>query len=103
MREENSRLREAVQLLRDLRMFGKGGPAEDRANDFLARIDAEAAGEKSAVPRSEPLAGEERAPVLHLPEPTYEDLLKGIEVAKKYLARTDAALAHGPRIAKGEQ
>ena len=25
MREENSRLREAVQLLRDLRMFGKGG------------------------------------------------------------------------------
>ena len=38
------------------------------------------------------MAGEERAPVLHLPEPTYDDLLKGNEFATKYITWVEAIL-----------
>ena len=107
MREENTRLTaQNAELVAALRLFDIEEPypgekprkitLEDhsRAREVLKRIDAEAARKQTApVPRAEPVAGEEHAPVLHLPEPTYEELLKGREAASVYIARAGATLA----------
>jgi hypothetical protein len=96
IRDENSRLTaQNAELVTALRGCAHEDGATWRlvaARRLLARIDAEAAGKKSAVPQDEPATGEEHAPVLHLPEPTYDDLLKGREFATKYITRVEAAL-----------